>query len=141
MLARGSGIAFKIPPPSLPQCTALADNRFVLFPPPSPSALFFTGDTCQTIARGVGFRFEDLTTMFYQLGAAQRAALQARGQRVEDLPRGAVVAVPEVSKLTVNYRTHNGILGAASQLVSLLLPSHYQILRKLVCNVGNHPCP
>jgi superfamily I DNA and RNA helicase len=28
------------------------------------NALLLTGDTCQTIARGVGFRFEELTTMF-----------------------------------------------------------------------------
>ena len=43
------------------------------------NALFLTGDTCQTIARGVGFRFEDLTTMFYHLAEVpQRAHPRAR---------------------------------------------------------------
>ena len=50
------------------------------------NALFFTGDTCQTIARGVGFRFEDLTTMFFQLGEQQRKELSARGLRPDDMP-------------------------------------------------------
>ena len=52
------------PPPLLLPSSASSS------PPPQvcadKNALFFTGDTCQTIARGVGFRFEDLTTMFYQ---------------------------------------------------------------------------
>ncbi|KOO22984.1 lupus brain antigen 1-like protein [Chrysochromulina tobinii] len=85
------------------------------------NALFFTGDTCQTIARGVGFRFEDLTTMFFQLGEQQRKELSARGLRPDDMPKRALVQVPRVNQLSVNYRTHNGILGAASQIVSLLL--------------------
>jgi len=30
-----------------------------------PNNLFMTGDTCQTIARGIGFRFSDLRSIFY----------------------------------------------------------------------------
>ena len=60
---------------------------------------------------------------------------------MEDLPRGAVVAVPEVSKLTVNYRTHNGILGAASQLVSLLLELFPHSVDALEKDVGHFDGP
>lgn len=35
------------------------------------NALLLTGDTCQTIARGVGFRFEELKTMFFNAKIAQ----------------------------------------------------------------------
>ena len=85
------------------------------------NALFFTGDTCQTIARGVGFRFEELTTMFHHAQRAQQEALQLQGTHLDDLPRHKRVQVPTINKLTVNYRTHNGILGAASELVDILL--------------------
>ena len=92
--------------------------------------VYFCGDTAQTISRGVGFRFEELTTMFYHLGEAQKADICRRGMRVEDVPKSALVHVPEVSKLTVNYRTHNGILGAASQVVSLLLELFHFLARR-----------
>ena len=65
------------------------------------NALFLTGDTCQTIARGVGFRFEELTTMFKRLEQQRNEA--------ESLRDSQRVRVPTIQKLTVNYRTHNGI--------------------------------
>ena len=107
------------------------------------NALFFTGDTCQTIARGVGFRFEDLTTMFFQLGEQQRKELSARGLRPDDMPKRALVQVPRVNQLSVNYRTHNGILGAASQIVSLLLELFPHSVDALEKDVGhfNGPLP
>eukprot|EP00965_Chrysotila_dentata_P125729 4156080-Pleurochrysis_carterae.AAC.2 len=51
------------------------------------NSLFFTGDTCQTIARGVGFRFEELTCMFYQVAEAQRKELEARGVAPNQVPK------------------------------------------------------
>ena len=65
------------------------------------NALFFTGDTCQTIARGVGFRFEELTTMFHHVRAKQMSELSAAGRQLDDLPRHQRVRVPEVNKLAV----------------------------------------
>lgn len=32
----------------------------------NPNSLFYCGDTCQTIARGVGFRFTDIRTLFWE---------------------------------------------------------------------------
>lgn len=57
------------------------------------NALFFTGDTCQTIARGVGFRFEDLTTMFFQRSEEQKTDLLSRGLRLEDVPKYELIKV------------------------------------------------
>lgn len=33
--------------------------------------MFYCGDTCQTIARGIGFRFEDIRSMFFNEKARQ----------------------------------------------------------------------
>ena len=59
----------------------------VSLPQADPNSLFLTGDTCQTIARGVGFRFAELQSMFHELH--------------ERDPR---IVVPELERLEVNYR-------------------------------------
>ena len=87
-----------------------AELRLFLACCADPNAVFLTGDTCQTIARGVGFRFDDITTMFFHLREAQAARLKAEGRT---LAEGDCVQVPEVNKLSTNYRTHNGIPGAS----------------------------
>ena len=69
----------------------------------NPNDILLAGDTCQTIARGVGFRFEDIRLMFHELN-------QEHSQ----------IKVPPVTTLSVNYRTHNGILGAAAEVVSMI---------------------
>jgi len=69
--------------------------------------LFLTGDTCQTIARGVGFRFQDVRSMFHE-------ANEAPG------PWQGKVGVPTVEPLTVNYRTHTGILKCANSVVDIM---------------------
>jgi hypothetical protein len=77
--------------------------------------LFFSGDTAQCIATGVGFRFEDLTTLFKYERDRQDSAYKS-----QSLPAGLAVKIPDVKTLTVNYRTHNGILAAAAGIVDLL---------------------
>ena len=77
--------------------------------------MFFSGDTCQTIEDGVGFRFEDLKSLFKYERDWQEEAL--RGQTI---PAALAVKIPDVSTLSVNYRTHNGILAAAAGVVDLL---------------------
>ncbi|EKX42080.1 hypothetical protein GUITHDRAFT_111932 [Guillardia theta CCMP2712] len=79
--------------------------------------MFFSGDTCQTIATGIGFRFEDLKSLFKQ----------------EEVEGRQPCVIPDVCTLTVNYRTHNGILGTASSVVSLLetlFPAFIDVLPK-----------
>eukprot|EP00899_Mesostigma_viride_P010553 jgi/Mesvir1/1949/Mv22967-RA.1 len=69
-----------------------------------PNGLFLTGDTAQTIARGVAFRFADLRSIFHHEST--------RNPRCNP-PR-------EVIKLVNNYRTHAGILQLANVVVELL---------------------
>jgi hypothetical protein len=73
------------------------------------------GDTCQTIAKGVGgFRFEDLRSMFF----AERE-LQLSSARVHKGDKN-LVNVPPLLQLGTNYRSHNGILRCAIVVVSRL---------------------
>ncbi len=57
---------------------------------------FFSGDTCQTITSGVGFRFKDLESLFYRS------------------------TMPPLTSLLFNYRTHDKILQCAASVVDLL---------------------
>jgi hypothetical protein len=66
--------------------------------------LLLTGDTCQTIARGVTFRFSDLKQLFY----------------AENQTEGSGVNMPEMLQLTVNYRTHQHVLNLANAVVDIL---------------------
>jgi len=85
-----------------------------------PNGLFLAGDTCQTIAKGVGgFRFEDLRSMFY---AEREHQLSGEGDEVKLFSGDSrLVAVPPLLQLGTNYRSHNGVLRCANVLVSLLV--------------------
>ena len=78
-----------------------------------PNGLFFTGDTAQSIMRGIAFRFNDLKSLFFY-----------SQQSYQSLGFQAGVQVPNtLYQLTHNYRSHAGILRLASSVVDLLL--HY----------------
>lgn len=66
--------------------------------------MFYSGDTAQTIAKGVGFRFCDLKSLF--------------DPRLFD--SSLALAKPAVKQLTVNFRSHNNILQLANSVVSSL---------------------
>ena len=79
-----------------------------------PNELFFTGDTAQSIMRGIAFRFDDLKTLFHH---AKKAAAIKEGHH-------NFIRVPKkLYQLTHNYRSHAGILRLATSVVDLLL--HY----------------
>ncbi len=69
------------------------------------NSLFMSGDTAQTIEHGVGFRFEDVRTLFSRM----RTEFQ-----------GSKVVVPSIAQLTHNYRTHNGVLDMAYSVIAVL---------------------
>ena len=74
-----------------------------------PNRLFFTGDTAQSIMRGVTFRFSDLRSLFFN---AKKALSGSKRSPIE---------VPDtVHQLKYNYRSHKGILKLASSIVHLL---------------------
>lgn len=65
---------------------------------------FYSGDTAQTIAKGVGFRFSDLKSLF----------------SVTHINKNTPMNKPVVKQLTVNFRSHNNILQLANSIVSSL---------------------
>eukprot|EP00878_Enallax_costatus_P024526 GHUV01026178.1.p1 GENE.GHUV01026178.1~~GHUV01026178.1.p1 ORF type:complete len:603 (+),score=181.38 GHUV01026178.1:514-2322(+) len=76
--------------------------------PQHAGQLFYCGDTAQSIARGVGFRFTDVKSMLIQ----QHHQLIQK-HRIQ-------VAEPQLHRLDVNYRSHAGILDVANAVVSVM---------------------
>ena len=66
--------------------------------------VFFSGDTAQTIAKGVGFRFFDLKSVFTRQNYETQQSFQ----------------VPKVLQLAKNFRSHAKILDLANSVVNLL---------------------
>ncbi|XP_057496549.1 uncharacterized protein LOC130781371 isoform X2 [Actinidia eriantha] len=73
----------------------------------------FAGDTAQTIARGIDFRFEDIRTLFYD-----EFLVESRG----DVPAGRKEKghVSKIGNLKQNFRTHDGVLRLAQSVIDLL---------------------
>ncbi|GMJ04494.1 hypothetical protein HRI_004118600 [Hibiscus trionum] len=73
----------------------------------------FCGDTAQTIARGIDFRFEDIRSLFYE-----EFVLQSKCERKHwEKEKG------QISKsfhLSQNFRTHDGVLRLAQSVIDLL---------------------
>lgn len=81
------------------------------------SGVFFGGDSAQTIAKGVEFRFSDIRRMFDRRFAEREFKLDP----------------PELMQLSVNFRSHNAILQLSNSVVSLvevLFPNSIDRLRK-----------
>ncbi|KAL4254519.1 hypothetical protein ABKN59_003247 [Abortiporus biennis] len=71
----------------------------------NPDGLFWAGDTAQTISAGSSFRFNDLKAFIY---------------RLETVSSGGEQEQPRSFQLTVNYRSHGGIMGCANSVVQLI---------------------
>ncbi|KAG8982207.1 hypothetical protein FRB93_008303 [Tulasnella sp. JGI-2019a] len=76
----------------------------------SPHGMFFAGDTAQTIAIGSSFRFDDLKAYLYRIEEADLMVKEGKRQAVH----------PAFFQLSVNYRSHGGIVNAATSVVSLI---------------------
>ena len=88
-----------------------------------PNDIFFTGDTAQSIMRGIAFRFSDLKSLFYHANEEAEGRCHQAGINVPD----------RLFQLTHNYRSHAGILRLASGVVDLLLkffPESFDKLEK-----------
>ena len=97
-----------------------------------PNATFFTGDTAQSIMRGIAFRFEDLRSLFYYV----RDSFRCRDKT-------STIQVPRLYQLTHNYRSHAGILALAFIIVDLMLrffPNSFDRLEK-DCGLFDGPKP
>jgi len=81
--------------------------------------IFFSGDTAQTIAKGVGFRFCDLRQLF------DHDRFQNWNSESVDLEK------PAVMQLTQNFRSHGRILDVANSVISLIEQFFPQTIDKL----------
>ncbi|XP_069776422.1 TPR and ankyrin repeat-containing protein 1-like [Narcine bancroftii] len=75
-----------------------------------PNSMFLTGDTAQSIMKGVSFRFSDLRSLFYY----------ARESSQGDKKQCSIKVPNKIYQLHQNYRSHSGILNLASGVVDLL---------------------
>ncbi|GJE94213.1 hypothetical protein PsYK624_103810 [Phanerochaete sordida] len=73
----------------------------------NPDGLFWAGDTAQTISVGSSFRFDDLKAFLYR-------------RELVSAPKGLTLKSPESFQLTVNYRSHGGIVRCAHSVVQLI---------------------
>ena len=90
-----------------------------------PNSMFFTGDTAQSIMRGIAFRFQDLRTLFYQIRE-----------------NAAVVRVPQQPhSLTINFRSHSGILKLAGSVIDLISEFFKDSIDHLPDDEGMFPGP
>ena len=77
----------------------------------NPNNMFLTGDTAQSIMRGIAFRFQDLKSLFYYASESLKA-----------VGKSTTISVPNrLHQLIYNYRSHTGILRLASSVVDLLI--------------------
>ena len=95
-----------------------------------PNNLFLTGDTAQSIMRGVSFRFSDLRSLFY------KAKKQAKVIR-----KKAMVTVPVVDELTINFRSHSGVLRLAASVIEVLQNFFPNSFDRLPGDKGMFPGP
>ncbi|KAJ6351132.1 hypothetical protein OIU78_007125 [Salix suchowensis] len=83
----------------------------------------FSGDTAQTIARGIDFRFEDIRSLFYN-----EFVLASRGTGNDRSEKGQI---SKIFHLNQNFRTHAGVLNLAQSVIDLLyrfFPSFIDLL-------------
>ena len=95
-----------------------------------PNDLFLTGDTAQSIMRGISFRFSDLRSLFHYANEAASGA--AHPIKIE---------VPVIHELTVNFRSHSGILKLAASIIDLMLNFFPNSFDRLPEDQGMFPGP
>lgn len=90
-----------------------------------PNSMFFTGDTAQSIMRGIAFRFQDLRSCFHRIHS-----------------KVPYINVPkEPLKLTINYRSHSGILKLAGSVIDLISEFFKDSIDHLPDDEGMFPGP
>ncbi|KAJ0038634.1 hypothetical protein Pint_21978 [Pistacia integerrima] len=73
----------------------------------------FSGDTAQTIARGIDFKFEDIRHLFYK-----KFVLESRSNEHDGREQKGQLS--KFLTLSQNFRTHAGVLKLAQSIIDLL---------------------
>ncbi|KAJ6519176.1 hypothetical protein C8R45DRAFT_1204389 [Mycena sanguinolenta] len=87
----------------------------------NPNGLFWAGDTAQTISVGSSFRFNELKAFIYRV----------EQRRLETRKSSELYQQPVTFQLTVNYRSHAGIVNCAHtviEIIQLLWPYSIDVL-------------
>ncbi|XP_060580921.1 TPR and ankyrin repeat-containing protein 1-like [Ruditapes philippinarum] len=101
----------------------------------NPNDMFLTGDTAQSIMRGIAFRFEDLKTLFFHIKQNTKAKKSSKSSKSLE------VHVPQLHQLTYNYRSHAGILKLASSILEVLVRFFPESFDRLEPDQGLFPGP
>ena len=96
-----------------------------------PNELFLTGDTAQSIMRGVSFRFSDLRSVFHYISKSMDPSRRKKTK----------LRVPQLHTLTQNFRSHSGILQLAASVIDLLMNFFQSSIDKLPRDQGMFPGP
>lgn len=72
----------------------------------------FSGDTAQTIAKGINFRFEDIRYLFYREFLGQESNNSSK--------RNEKGKISSLFQLNYNFRTHAGVLKLAQSVINLI---------------------
>ncbi|KAJ7743864.1 hypothetical protein B0H16DRAFT_1889844 [Mycena metata] len=80
----------------------------------NPNGLFWAGDTAQTISVGSSFRFNELKAFLFRI--EQRRLEKTTGAELFYQP----VWQPRTFQLTVNYRSHAGIVNCAHTVIEII---------------------
>ncbi|KAK1380712.1 UvrD-like helicase ATP-binding domain-containing protein [Heracleum sosnowskyi] len=84
----------------------------------------FSGDTAQTIARGIDFRFQDIRSLFYKVFMKSGS-----DRSVETKEKGRL---SEIFSLSQNFRTHDAVLRLAQSVIALIyrfFPNFIDVLK------------
>ncbi|XP_074273009.1 uncharacterized protein LOC141596682 [Silene latifolia] len=84
----------------------------------------FSGDTAQTIARGIDFRFEDVRCLFYKEFLVRKTRDEANGIHEKG-------SISPIFQLSENFRTHGGILNLGQSVIELVYHFFPQSIDKL----------
>ncbi|KAJ1305473.1 hypothetical protein OPQ81_000480 [Rhizoctonia solani] len=111
------------------QDNLLIDTKLMRNLSNNPHGILMAGDTAQTISAGSSFRFEDLKAFSWRLENQDEAVRTNKRKPIH----------PILFHLSVNYRSHGGIVDCASiivELVSELFPNSIDKLKRETGLIG-----
>uniref|UniRef100_A0A7N2L9K9 UvrD-like helicase ATP-binding domain-containing protein n=1 Tax=Quercus lobata TaxID=97700 RepID=A0A7N2L9K9_QUELO len=73
----------------------------------------FSGDTAQTIAKGIDFRFQDIRSLFYKKFVLESKSSGQDGRKEKGI-------ISEIFHLSQNFRTHDGVLKLSQSVIELI---------------------
>jgi superfamily I DNA/RNA helicase len=73
----------------------------------------FSGDTAQTIAKGIHFRFQDIRSLFYK-----KFLPESKSCGHDERKKKGIIS--DIFHLSQNFRTHDGVLKLSQSIIDLL---------------------